>query len=146
MANQSTGKNHMGPLRTYSEGKMSNNGGVCSDLNLNGWERGVRFLEQQQSKWGKTNTLLIWNNKDSTHRWFNNYSEKILMYQYNWIGISNKWWCTFNIHTFFSQPGTLPSELDKLRSLLDALAWDGFLLELCELLEPMEMYSAWSSS
>lgn len=146
MANQSTGKNHMGLLRTYSEAKMSNNGGVCSDLNLNGWERGVRFLEQQQSKWGKTNTLLIWNNKDSTHRWFNNYSEKILMYQYNWIGISNKWWCTFNIHTFFSQPGTLLSELDKLRSLLDALAWDGLLLELCELLEPMEMYSAWSSS
>ena len=69
MAIQSTGKNHMGPLRTYSEGKMSNNG----------------------EGWGKTNTLLIWNKKDSTHRWFNNYSEKILMYQYNWIGISNKW-------------------------------------------------------
>ena len=110
-------------------------------------EKGVYvFLSNNRAKWGKTNTLLIRNNKDSTHRWFNNYSEKILMYQYNWIGISNKWWCTFNIHTFFSQPGTLLSELDKLRSLLDALAWDGLLLELCELLEPMEMYSAWSSS
>ena len=50
MANQNTGKNHMGPLRTYSEGKMSNKGEVCSDLNLNGWERDVRFLEQQQSE------------------------------------------------------------------------------------------------
>lgn len=36
MVNQSIGKNYMGLLRIYSEGKMSNNGGVCLDLNLNG--------------------------------------------------------------------------------------------------------------
>ena len=53
---------------------------------------------------------------------------------------------TNQMHTFFNHAGTLLSELERERPLLDALAWDGLLLESCELLDPMEMYSAWSSS
>ena len=46
--------------------------------------------------------------------------------------------------TFFSQSGTVLSELKRLRSRLDAVACDEVLPEL--LPDSMEIYSAWSSS
>ena len=46
--------------------------------------------------------------------------------------------------TFFSQSGTVLSELERLRSRLDAVACDEVLPEL--LPDSMEIYSAWSSS
>ena len=46
--------------------------------------------------------------------------------------------------TSFSQSGTVLSELERLRSRLDAVAWDEVLPEL--LPDSMEVYSAWSSS
>lgn len=49
-------------------------------------------------------------------------------------------------HTFFNHTGTLFSELEWVRPELEALGWDGLLLESRELLDSKEMYSAWSSS